>query len=354
MSPTTSPTDAKAHVEDETTVDRVEQQQSERHNTPACATSRSFVADKDKTNNDDRKEATANEEGSIPPLKDEDHQKRRIHYPSIVVANEPTIAQGRMPIETSTHKKGSTSSQSGPDVVVVQEARSLVQPGAVAVEGPRLHSSTETYDPELPPDIITVAATPLDESIVVDAKPVENCLKKYKYLLIGLLLTVGIVTAATLAVKIPEKKRIEQRNQGITTILLDLSNKEQISEFDAAQLNAKNWMLGANNTNLDPKNDMDKIGQRYVLAVLYYSTNGGQWVEKGNFLSSGDECHWHPTVNCTMGEHVMYMQLGKSFLILDNAFTLIQYMHTTLCLRMFLCMLSQSNNDQKNDKKITI
>jgi hypothetical protein len=50
------------------------------------------------------------------------------------------------------------------------------------------------------------------------------------------------------------------------------------------------WL--ANNTNLDSYSEEKKI-QRYVLAVLYYSTNGDRWFDNSGWLSNGDECNWY-------------------------------------------------------------
>ena len=35
-----------------------------------------------------------------------------------------------------------------------------------------------------------------------------------------------------------------------------------------------------------------KVTQRYIMALLYYSTNGLEWLRQANFLSKLDECNW--------------------------------------------------------------
>ena len=61
------------------------------------------------------------------------------------------------------------------------------------------------------------------------------------------------------------------------------------------RINALNWMLDdllaveSSNPYLIPE---WKHLQRYVLALLYYSTNGAAWDIKANFLSKLDECQW--------------------------------------------------------------
>lgn len=45
-----------------------------------------------------------------------------------------------------------------------------------------------------------------------------------------------------------------------------------------------------------------KIRQRYVLALLYFSTNGNQWENDYNFLSTYDECRWTTAWTLPEGE----------------------------------------------------
>jgi hypothetical protein len=56
------------------------------------------------------------------------------------------------------------------------------------------------------------------------------------------------------------------------------------------QYNALNWLVG--NSNLDRYSDERKI-QRYVLATLYYSTNGDYWLVNTGWMSDSNECEWH-------------------------------------------------------------
>jgi hypothetical protein len=55
------------------------------------------------------------------------------------------------------------------------------------------------------------------------------------------------------------------------------------------QYNALNWLAG--NANLDGYSNQRKI-QRYVLATLYYSTNGDAWVNNAGWLGDDNECEW--------------------------------------------------------------
>ena len=215
------------------------------------------------------------------------------------------------------------------------------RPGAVAVHGPRIFSTEESYahetdeeDPQtnnerqhsgqrtigLPQTIITVVtATPVDETILVEAEPMQEkdprtFVQKYRYLLIGSIVAIGIVVAAAIAVLVSRKQQnmvVDQRIKAITRILVNVS-EVSTSEFSAAQRKAMDWIFSSNNKHLDPEDNWDRIVQRYALAVLYYSTDGEQWAEKGTFLSDGDECDWHPSLNCTTRRRVAYVMLGES------------------------------------------
>ena len=60
------------------------------------------------------------------------------------------------------------------------------------------------------------------------------------------------------------------------------------------QNHAAIWL--ANNTNLDTYSDAKKI-QRYVLATLFYSTNGDGWNNNTGWLTDEDECSWYNKAN---------------------------------------------------------
>lgn len=57
------------------------------------------------------------------------------------------------------------------------------------------------------------------------------------------------------------------------------------------QNNAYEWLAGE--ANLEWYNDERKTIQRYVLATLYYSTNGDSWGDNSGWLSDDDECSWY-------------------------------------------------------------
>jgi len=63
---------------------------------------------------------------------------------------------------------------------------------------------------------------------------------------------------------------------------------------------------------LDPSKDQAQIQQRYILATLFFSTGGFDWLQTGNMLSSDDERAWlEQAFNCTGDGSVAIIQLGK-------------------------------------------
>jgi hypothetical protein len=51
-----------------------------------------------------------------------------------------------------------------------------------------------------------------------------------------------------------------------------------------------NWLV--KNAKIDAYSDDTKI-QRYVLATLYYSTNGDSWNDNTGWMTDDDECSWY-------------------------------------------------------------
>jgi energy-converting hydrogenase Eha subunit A len=78
---------------------------------------------------------------------------------------------------------------------------------------------------------------------------------------------------------------------GLIELLSSVSfdDGEALQTPSTPQNDAVLWL--ANNTNLGIYSDQKKI-QRYVLATLYYSTNGNNWRFNNGWMSDLDECGW--------------------------------------------------------------
>lgn len=88
---------------------------------------------------------------------------------------------------------------------------------------------------------------------------------------------------------------------------------------ETPQYKAAKW-LANNNSNVDDYTDKEKI-QRYVLATLYFSTNGNKWTNRTNWLDDGAECgRWsqagqEKTLSCTGDGDVDTIFLESSNLV---------------------------------------
>ncbi len=67
---------------------------------------------------------------------------------------------------------------------------------------------------------------------------------------------------------------------------LDWLVKEDIVPTPSPRTNASEAFMP------DYEQQVYKLRQRYVLALLYFATNGENWDQKYNFLSAFDECQW--------------------------------------------------------------
>jgi hypothetical protein len=109
----------------------------------------------------------------------------------------------------------------------------------------------------------------------------------------------------------------EERAEMIVDRLARLSNLDALMTVGSPQTSALTFIIGADPLQLCP--DSPLLVQRYVAAVLYYSTGGPQWREcsegslqcnmvgdgstfagNQNWLSGTNECQWGG-ITCTQG-----------------------------------------------------
>ena len=70
---------------------------------------------------------------------------------------------------------------------------------------------------------------------------------------------------------------------------------------DNARFWALNWLANVDEMELAvDSNQVDRLAQRYVMVLLYYSTAGWCWSKQGNWLSAQSECRWD-TTSCESG-----------------------------------------------------
>mmetsp|Transcript_57967 Transcript_57967/g.67653 ORF Transcript_57967/g.67653 Transcript_57967/m.67653 type:complete len:539 (-) Transcript_57967:534-2150(-) len=74
-------------------------------------------------------------------------------------------------------------------------------------------------------------------------------------------------------------------------IFAPISSEESLKDKTTPQYLAMDWIVNRDGANMTLR-EVDKIIERYALAVFYYSTQGENWERQYNFLSDLDVCEW--------------------------------------------------------------
>ena len=86
-------------------------------------------------------------------------------------------------------------------------------------------------------------------------------------------------------------------------ITVDLSNEDSI------QHQALSWLAFSDQLVTTPEDPL--MVERYVLAVLYYATNGAEWINNNGWLADYSICSWFGVEECSDG-YVTNIDLGKN------------------------------------------
>ncbi len=73
-------------------------------------------------------------------------------------------------------------------------------------------------------------------------------------------------------------------------------NGMKLLDMNSPQYHAYSWLV--EDSNGQSYSD-GRLYQRYALATLYFATNGVQWRESGNWITSADECDWFGISGCS-------------------------------------------------------
>jgi hypothetical protein len=120
------------------------------------------------------------------------------------------------------------------------------------------------------------------------------------------IVVVAVVVIAVLVSKSNRAPATSQSNssqasalQAFRTVLLNhnVSSSQDLEQYGTPQNEALNWLVNID-TFLNESSTVESIIDRYVLAVVYYSDDGVQWINQSDFLSSSSICAWH---NVTTG-----------------------------------------------------
>ena len=101
------------------------------------------------------------------------------------------------------------------------------------------------------------------------------------------------------------------RTNAIRTLLEDITElPEGDAPFDSPQGMAYDWITNVD-TATDPCTDAASTVTRFALATLYYSSNGENWTDSTNWISStASQCTWYG-ITCNDNGDVETLQLCK-------------------------------------------
>lgn len=105
---------------------------------------------------------------------------------------------------------------------------------------------------------------------------------------------------------------------GATVVALSGLAAERFDDVEHPAYRAYNWIVDDDDMHLCP--DDENLLQRYILALLYFTTGGDGWTKcsrdasmpcsRNSFLSDSHECEWGG-VTCDDLQQVQKLNLGK-------------------------------------------
>jgi Leucine-rich repeat (LRR) protein len=103
---------------------------------------------------------------------------------------------------------------------------------------------------------------------------------------------------------------IKARRDAILLKLYEVSGEDTINDKGSAQYAAANWLIDNDLEQLDANSN--RLKQRYVISLIYYSLDGPSWLNSTGFLSSINECLWYGII--CLNERVYQISLPNNSL----------------------------------------
>ena len=98
-----------------------------------------------------------------------------------------------------------------------------------------------------------------------------------------------------------------ERGLEIVTRLSTISGMAALTDFNSDRYKAACWIINDDLKEYSAKDP--KLIQRYILAVIYFTTGGqNNWISPLGFMSGRDECDW-PSISC-VDQSVTSLRLG--------------------------------------------
>jgi hypothetical protein len=107
----------------------------------------------------------------------------------------------------------------------------------------------------------------------------------------------GMTSPATADTTTPWIPSNTMRQEQFRAVLGSLSGYNELNDYSTPEYQALYWISNVDGYGLDPETSKyETIMERYVAALLYFSTSGDSWNNQFNFLSQGSICEWNDVV----------------------------------------------------------
>jgi hypothetical protein len=164
-------------------------------------------------------------------------------------------------------------------------------------------SVTESSDA---PEQVNIDYSSVDSVKIQRSKRFWYCIVITSLVLIGAIIAVAIVLSGD--------DSLSSRQQEISDICVSISSQGTIDDTYSPQRKAHKWMVYEDiefKNSKEPLNH-DLVVQRYVLAIIYYATNGPLWTNN-NWLNGG-ECRDEWTgIKCNSQNQLLSLVFGKCY-----------------------------------------
>jgi len=103
------------------------------------------------------------------------------------------------------------------------------------------------------------------------------------------------------------------REDAFLFVLESVTPPELLQDPNTPQGVAFNWILSADEAQIDPCASPEVSTQRYALATFYYATEGDTWIDNNGWLSGSNECSWFG-ITCNSDSILVFLGLGEYYL----------------------------------------
>jgi hypothetical protein len=132
--------------------------------------------------------------------------------------------------------------------------------------------------------------------------------KKFWYFSILSVVLVVIIVLSSVAISASGKgEQPSRRLEAVTQFLFDnnVSNLLYLQDQTSSQHKAAAFVADGDAYRMElTEENTNRFAERYILSLLYYHTNGQNWMHRVNFLAPVDHCDWWHKYTNTEGKEV--------------------------------------------------